>query len=202
MAIQLHLSGGTNNTDPKGALGGQRSSTQITSDSAQNLFDNITRTETLIGKIEYRCLYVYNPSGNPFTNCRVSITTHPGTSNVFIGSDPAGKGDGQSNGVATSIVTEDSVPTNVTFTGEDEDTFEVPCGLLNAGEGCPIWIKRTAEKGAAQTVTFTLKVEEDAGTLPSTSFADNIAYGEHRDINLTTGLATIDTNTIGFTHIQ
>ena len=202
MAIQLHLSGGSNNADPKGALGGARSSTQITSDTAQNLFDDISRAETISGKTEYRCFYVYNPSGSSFTNTRVKISVHPGTSNVSIGGDPAGKGDGQSNGVATTIATEDAVPTNVSFVGESADTFEVPCGLLNAGESFPIWLKRTAEAGVAQTVSFTLRIDEDAGTLPVTSFADNIGWGEHLDLDLTTGEGTIGTHTIGFSHIQ
>ena len=202
MAIQLHLSGGSNNTDPKGALGGVRSSSQITSDTLENLFDDITRTETLTGKTEFRCFYVYNPSGNPFTNSRVRIKTHPATSNVFIGADLSGKGDGQLNGVATTIATEDATPTGVIFYGESEDRVEIPCGLLEAGESHAVWLKRTAEAGSAQTISFTLRVDEDAGTLPSTSVADNIGWGEHLDCDkAASGTLGVGTGLIGFAEV-
>ena len=202
MAIQLHLSGGSNNADPKGALGGVRSSTQITSDTAQNLFDDITRSETISAKTEFRCFYIYNPSGSSFTNTRVRIKIHPATSNVFIGGDPAGKGDGQLNGIATIIVSEDATPSGVTFYGESEDRLEIPCGLLKAGESMAVWLKRTAESGSAQTISFTLRIDEDAGTLPSTSFADNIAWGEHLDCDkAASGTLGIDTGLIGFAEV-
>ena len=202
MAIQLHLSGGSNNVDPKGALGGVRSSTQITSDTAQNLFDDITRSETISAKTEFRCFYVYNPSGNPFTNTRVRIKVHPSTSNIFIGSDPSGKGDGQITGVATTVASEDAEPIGVTFYGESEDRLEIPCGLLEAGESHAIWLKRTAEAGSAQTISFTLRVDEDAGTLPSTSVADNISWGEHLDCDkAASGTLGIGTGLIGFAEV-
>lgn len=183
MAIQLHLSGGTGNTISYGSLGGKRSSTQVTNNELENIFDNISRQEALIAKTEYRCLYVYNPSGAALTNTRIIISQHPTVSNISIGVDPAGVGNGTTLGVATSIATEDTAPTNITFYGESEDQYEVALGTLKAGEGIAFWLKRQAETSNSQVVSWTLTITEDAGTMPSTSHADGLSITEHRDFD-------------------
>lgn len=56
------LSGGTNNNNPLLSIGGSPSGTLIL-DSINNLFDNVSNEEALVGANEYRCFYIYNNTG-------------------------------------------------------------------------------------------------------------------------------------------
>ena len=201
MAIKLHLSGDTNNTSTFGSLGGRRSTTEVTTNVSENVFDNISRQEALTSKKEYRCLYVYNDAGSTLTNVRITLT-HPAITNIAIGIDPVGKGDGSDTGIATTITTENVAPAGVTFVGEEEDVYELPLGYLKAGEGIPVWFRREAETSTDQTITWTLTITEDAGTLPSTSAAENLSMSELRDMDVkASGTFTVATALIGFSDI-
>jgi len=164
MAVEFRLSGGANNSNPNGSLGGIMSTTLITTDVLENLFDNIKRNEALVGRTEYRCIYVVNTTSH-ISGATIEITTNPTITLASAGLDAAGKGDGILIGVAQTISTEDTTPTNVKFFGEDIlsadgpfDTVVLPLGLLKANEAVPIWLKRVTEQGAQQTITlsFTL----------------------------------------------
>ena len=58
--IDFRLSGGAANSDPNAALGGAKSSTEITAASLHNLFDQVASAESSAGDVEYRCFYVHN----------------------------------------------------------------------------------------------------------------------------------------------
>ncbi len=205
MAVQFRLSGGQNNSVPNGSLGGQRSDTIITDDTIENLFDNITRQEALVGKTEYRCIYVYNTGAGHISGAVVEVTINPPITRMSIGLDPTGKGDGRNTGIATTIETEDTTPTNVKFFGEDIltsdgafDKVSLPLGLIKSGEGVAVWLKRVTEQGTAQTITLNIVVNHDAVTLPGEDFDDGGAIGEL--VRVTT--QTTDTFKIGTAKIE
>lgn len=208
MAVQLRFSGGQYNTTALGSLGGQRSDTSVTSDVIQNLFDNISRQEALLGRTEYRCIYVYNTGGSYVSGVTVEISTNPTVTMMSVGLDPNGKGDGRTSGVANSIATEDTTPTGVKFFGEDNpddgayDTVVLPIGLLKAGEGVPFWLKRVTEQASAQTISLTVKIIHDAVTLPGETFDEGGAIGELIKVTeQATGTYKIGTAKIGFSDI-
>ncbi len=209
MAVELRLSGGEFNSNPNGALGGQRSDTVITTDVLENLFDNISRSEALQIRTEFRCLYVFNTGGGHISGATLEFTANPALSFISIGHDPAGKGDGRTGGIATSISTEDEAPTGVRFFGEDLastdgpfDHVTMPLGLLKSGEGFPIWLKRVTEQGSAQIITATLTIEHDAVTLPGDDIDDGGAIGELISAVATqTGQFKIGVAKIGFSDI-
>jgi len=209
MAVELRLSGGENNTSANGSLGGQMSDTVITTDILENLFDNIKRNEALTGRTEFRGLYVFNTGGSHISGATVEITINPALSIVSIGLDSAGKGDGRNTGIATTIDTEDTTPSNVKFFGEDIlsadgpfDSVILPLGLLKSGEGVPIWLKRVTEKGVAQTITVDITVTHDAVTLPGSTIDDGGAIGELIKVTKqATGTFVIGTARIGFSDI-
>ena len=60
--IQFTLSGGSANSNPSQSLGGEPSAQQIVG-GINNLFDNISKTESEDGSIDYRCFYVFNNNG-------------------------------------------------------------------------------------------------------------------------------------------
>lgn len=185
MSLSYRLSGGQNNSNPNGSLGGQRSDTVITSGVLQNLFDNIPRTESLVGRTEFRCIYVYNTTGSGnLTGAVIEITINPSITMMSVGLDPAGKGDGRNNGIATTISSEDQVPTGVKFFGEENtddelyNTVKLPVGLLKEGEGIALWFKRKTEKGSAQNISVTVTLTHDSVTLPGETVDDGAAIGE------------------------
>ncbi len=206
MAVEYRLSGGQNNTAGNGSLGGQRSDTAWTTDTLENLFDNISRSEALVGRTEYRCFYVYNTGGSHISGAIIEIKTNPVVTTISVGLDPIGKGDGRNNGVATTIATEDTTPTGVKFFSEDIlssdgpfDIVKLPLGLLKSGEGVAVWIKRVTEQATAQTVTLNIDVVHDAVTLPAEDVDDGIAIGELISITVqATGTFKIGVAKIGF----
>jgi hypothetical protein len=207
--IKIRLSGGQNNTNPKGSIGGNRSDTDVTTDVLENLFDNITRNEALLGRTEHRCIYIWNDSGTPSTGTVLRISTNPAITRISVGLDIAGKGDGRLTGIAETLVTEDQTPTGVKFFGEDTDssdgpwdTVVLPIGFLNAGESVPVWLKRVSEKGIEQEVTLTMEVEHDSVTLPGEDIDDGSAIGELFKVSTQdTGTFLIDVARIGFADI-
>ena len=185
MVIIFRLSGGKNNIDPNGSLGSIMSDTAYTTDVVENVFDNISRNEALLGRTEFRCIYILNTGAGHISGAILEVVTNPPVTFVAVGLDPAGKGDGITRGVATSIATEDSTPTGVKFFGEDIassdgpfDTVRLPLGLLKVNEAVAIWFKRVTEQGTAQTVSLTLNVVHDAVTLPGDDVDDGGAIGE------------------------
>ncbi len=209
MAIGLSGSGGELNTNPNGFLGGQRSDTVITTDILENLFDNVKRNEILVGRTEYRCIYVHNVSGGTKTGVILEVKINPSVTRMSMGLDSAGKGDGRTTGIATTISTEDTTPTGVKFFGEDIlsddgpfDTVKLPIGLLRDGEGVAVWLKRVTESGVQQIITLTVDIVHDAVTLPGEDVDDGGAIGELIKITKqATGTFLIGTAKIGVSDI-
>lgn len=207
MAVpEIRLSGGSSNTSPAGSLGGIMSSTEMTNDTIGNLFDNISRQEALLGRTEYRCVYIYNDGPEVLTGVVLEILTNPTFTIISAGLDPAGKGDGSTTGVGTSIVTEDSTPSGVTFFGESGGDNEMshvslPIGILNAGEAVPVWFKRVTEQGPQSTLSLVLKFRHDTPTMPGSNVDDGFAIGELISVVKTAGPFLIGTAKIGASEI-
>ena len=204
--LVLSLSGGSVNASPNGSLGGERSSTTITTDILQNILDNITRNEALVGRTEYRCIYVYNSSGTE-TSVTIESTGHPTLTNIAIGLDPAGKGNGTTNGVATIIASESIVPTGVKFFGVESDgsyagKLILPIGVLKAGESVAVWLKRQTETGPQSTITFNLVLQYNQNITAGHSVDDGGAIGEIIDVDVVpTGGYVIGTARVGFSDL-
>lgn len=61
--LTLVLTGGSSNISPSNSLGGDPSSTPI-SGVLNNLFDNITDSQATAGRVDYRCIYLFNDSSS------------------------------------------------------------------------------------------------------------------------------------------
>lgn len=72
--IVVTLTGGSNNSNPLYSIGGNPSSYPVTG-TLNNLFDNISDSESQIGKTDYRCIYVFNNSSlNTIYNVQLYTT--------------------------------------------------------------------------------------------------------------------------------
>lgn len=58
--ITIVLSGGASNLNPNNSLGGDPSSNPITDNVINNLFSDVSTTESANGLEDYRCIYIFN----------------------------------------------------------------------------------------------------------------------------------------------
>lgn len=160
--IKYMLSGGAANTDPNDSLGGKISNTEIVmSPDLNNLFDDVSAEQALTGSVEYRCLYIKNDNGSDnLTSGKVwiSANTPSAGTEIAIGLDPAGVGDGDTTGEATTIVNETTAPTGVTFSSPATEGASLPVAAIPSQEGFALWVRRTVTGGteAADSDPFTL----------------------------------------------
>lgn len=119
-----------------------------------NVFDSVAPLDSLIGDIDYRCIYVKNFSDVTISDVRIwikQLTTGP--DEIDIGLDPAGAGDGSTTGVATVIADEGAAPAGVTFTRPLTFASGLVIGTLLAGQSAAFWERRTVPESTVGNVT-------------------------------------------------
>jgi len=150
--IKFYLSGGAGNSDPDAALGGIISTTEITDDSLNNLFDNVSGEEHTAGDTEYRCFYVKNTNVTDTAyNVKIYIDTNTTAADdtINIGKDLAGV-----NGTADTIADESTAPDPaVTFSSADGIANAITLGNIAAGQVYAIWVKRIVSAGSTAQAT-------------------------------------------------
>jgi len=158
--IVMRLSGGSGNTDPNASLGGAKSTTAVTDNTLNNLWDNVSGAESTAGDTEYRCVYIHNGHG--------SLTAY--SSKIWIDTDTTssytaiylGLGTSAVNGTEQTVANESTAPTGVTFSQPGVGT-ELSIGDLPFGQHKAVWIKRIVTAGgtAQDNDTYILKVSCD-----------------------------------------
>jgi hypothetical protein len=159
--IHYRLSGGSANTDPNASLGGAKSSTQITDNTLNNLWDNVSGDQSAAGLTEYRCIYIHNNHATLTLQTPVvwiSALTASADDEVDIGI-----GSSAVNGTEQSIANEATAPTSVTFSRPTTKGTGLALGDLPATQHRAVWIRRTVNAGAAAYTSnsYTLRVEGD-----------------------------------------
>jgi hypothetical protein len=151
--IEFRLSGGQSNFVPDDSLGGQISNDQISYSIIENLFDNVSSGEASSGDTEYRCYYIINTSDTDSADFAVyiGVETPSADTQIDIGLDPAGVGDGISTGVATTIANESTAPAGVTFSHPTDVGSALSIGTLGPGDAQAIWVKRVVSSSAASS---------------------------------------------------
>ena len=162
--IQYRLSGGASNSDPNAALGGAKSSTQITDNTDNNLFDDVTGAEHTAGRVEYRALYVHNAHGS------LTLTSAV----VWIQSDTSGAdsdlsiavGTAAVNGTEQTIANETTAPTGVTWSDAAVSRATgLALGDLPAGQHKAVWLRRTITAGSTPQAADTASIQAGGDTL-------------------------------------
>lgn len=162
--IQYRLSGGAANSDPNAALGGAKSSTQVTDNVDNNLFDDVTGAEHAAGDVEYRCIYVHNNHGS------LTLTSAV----VWIQSDTSGAdsdlsiavGSAAINGTEQTIANEGTAPTGVTWSdAATSRATGLALGDIPAGQHKAVWVRRTISAGSTPQAADTGSVQAGGDTL-------------------------------------
>lgn len=156
--IKIYHSGGAANTSPAASLGGAISNTEISSTALNNLFDDVSDEEAVLGDTEYRCFYVKNTHAtDTLTDAEIYISANSPSADsaIAIGLDPAGL-----SAAAQTIANEGAAPTGVTFSAAANSAAALVIGTLAAGAYQAVWVRRTIEEDAVAEASdpFTLRV--------------------------------------------
>lgn len=150
-----------------GSLGKYISTTQITDNTLNNLFDDVSGDENTASDVEYRCFFVHNAHGSlAWQNAVVWLSAETGGgANIAIAiDDTAASAIGSASAQADEIADESTAP------GAGVGSFSSPTskgagltvGTINAGSCRAIWVRRTATNSAAlDDDGVTIRVEGD-----------------------------------------
>jgi hypothetical protein len=149
-----------------GSLGKYVSTTQVTDNSANNLFDNISGDENAASTVDYRCFFVHNNHATiSLQNAVVWLSSEvAGGASINIAIDNlAASAKGSSSAQAANIATEITVPSGVgSFSGPTTKGTGLSLGTLTAGQVRAVWVKRTAANTVAlNSDGVTIRVEGD-----------------------------------------
>jgi hypothetical protein len=162
--IKYRLSGGAGNADPNASLGGAKSSTEITDNVDNNLFDDVSGAEHAAGDIEYRCYYIHNGHGSlTLTGALAWIQsdTSGAESDISIG-----VGSAAVNGTEQTIANESTAPADVTFSDAAVSRATgLALGDLPPGQHKAVWVRRTITAGTTPQAADTCSVQAGGDTL-------------------------------------
>jgi len=124
-----------------------------------NIFDDVTKAQSDVGRIEHRALFLENAhAADSMVDVTLWISANtPGQDVVNIGLDPAGV-----NAAAAIIATEDLVPAGVTFSNPTTEGTGLSMGTLAFGDFFAFWIRRTVPAGvsaAEPNDTFSIAIK-------------------------------------------
>jgi hypothetical protein len=160
--IIYRLSGGAANATPDLSLGGAKSTTAITDNTLNNLWDDVSGDEGSAGDIEYRCFYVHNNHGTLILQqpkIWVSSDTTSANDEVDIG-----LGSSAVNGTEQTVANEATAPSAVTFSHPTTKAAGIALGDIPAGQHRAIWVRRTvgASAAAIDNNAYNVTVEGDS----------------------------------------
>ena len=150
--IQFRLSGGAGNTDPNASLGGAITTggglSVITTDTLNNVWDDVSGAESSSGDTEYRAIFIKNNHGTlTYTGAKVWVSTNTTSADDTV--DIALADEGINNTIET-IANESTAPVGPVFAGTAVSfATGLSLGNLAAGQAHGIWIKRVVTGGAA-----------------------------------------------------
>lgn len=161
--IIFRLSGGAANTDPNASLGGAITTggglSIITTDSLNNVWDDVSGAESSAGDTEYRAIFIKNNHGTlTYTGAKVWISSNTTSADDTIEIALADEG---INNTIETIANESTAPVGPTFSAPTTFAGGLSLGNLAAGQAHGIWIKRIVNTNAqaANANPYTLSVQ-------------------------------------------
>lgn len=135
-----------------GSLGKYISTTQITDNTLNNLFDDVSGAENAASESEYRCFFIHNNHGSSTWQNVVAYLASEvaGGASIAIGADPTAASAIASAGAqAVTIANEDTAPAGVVFSSPVTQGTGVALGNIAPGQCKALWVRRTTANTAA-----------------------------------------------------
>lgn len=154
LSVKTGSAGNTTASTPVASLGKYIATTQITDNSLENLFDNVTGDENAASDVEYRCFFIHNASAtDSWQNIKLWLQSEvAGGATLAIGLDTtAASAVGSASAQALQVTDEQTAPAGVTFSSPTTSSAGLSVGTLNAGQVKAIWCRRTAANTGAVT---------------------------------------------------
>jgi hypothetical protein len=160
--IDFRLSGGAGNSDVNASLGGAKSSTEVATNVAANLFDHVSGTESAAGDTEYRCIYYHNAHGSlTAQSAKVYITSNTTSTGDALA---IGVGTAAINGTEQTIANESAAPSAVSFSAPADYATGLALGNIPAGQHIAIWVRRIVDAGAGAKTDNVATIEVGVDT--------------------------------------
>ena len=160
--LKLYHSGGGANSTIANDIAGDISSVELTDNTLNNLWDDVSGDEGAAGDTEYRKIFFKNAhatlSGTT-TVLWIQSNTTSSSDAITIGKDPGGV-----NVAGSDCANESTTPSpTVTFVTAVDKANGLALGTVAAGQKYAIFVKRIvdASAAAADADTYVLKVECD-----------------------------------------
>lgn len=149
-----------------GSLGKYVSTTQLTDNTLNNLFDDISGDENAASTVDYRCIFVHNNHATLSLLSSVvwlSAETAGGASAAIAIDNIAASAKGSASAQAALIASETTAPSGVgTFSSPTTKGTGLALGTLAAAQVRAVWVKRTAANSAAlDNDSVSIRVEGD-----------------------------------------
>ena len=144
------------------SLGKYISTTEITDNTLNNLFDNISGAENLASTVDYRCIFIHNSHATiTATIMAIYLSSEvSGGASISIGLDTTGAMVlGSAPVQALTIASETTAPVGVSFSAPTTLGTGLSIGSLQAGYVYAVWVRRTAANSSAKNndgVTLTV----------------------------------------------
>ena len=160
--LKLFHSGGGANSTIANDIAGDISSVELTDNSLNNLWDDVSGDEGAAGDTEYRKIFFKNAHGSlsaTTTVLWIQTNTSSTDDTITIGKDPGGV-----NVAGSDSANESSAPSpTVTFVTAVDKANGLALGTVAAGQKYAIFVKRVVSASAAanDSNSYVLKVECD-----------------------------------------
>jgi hypothetical protein len=161
-------SAGNSATQPSvnASLGKYISTTDITDNTLNNMFDDISGDENAASTVDYRCIFIHNAHASlTLLSPKVWLSAEvAGGASIAIATDNiAASAIGSASAQADQITNETTAPTGVSaFSSPTTKSGGLSLSDLPAGQCRAIWVKRTAANSAAlDNDGVTIRVEGD-----------------------------------------
>lgn len=157
--IKQYLSGGSGNTDPNASLGGAISTTEITDNVDNNLFDDVSGSEATAGDTEYRGIYFKNTHASlTLQSTKIWIETQTTSSNDAVAIALPGEG---LNATIETIANESTAPSGETFSAPASYAAGLSMGNIPNGQYYGLWVRRVVDASASAYTanSFQLKIQ-------------------------------------------
>ena len=163
--LKFYLTGGASNTDADASLGGAPNFTtgEITTDELNNVFDDVSASESEAGDIEYRAIAIKNTDATiNLTEAKIFMATQPTESTIAIAFEEPDTSEIQ------SVINESTAPETVSFTAPSTYATGIAVnsegdasGTVGSADWFGVWIRRTvtAEAGALANDYFEISTQ-------------------------------------------
>lgn len=153
-SVKTGSAGNSTAGSASGSLGKYISTTQITDNTLNNLFDDISGSENAASTVDYRCIFIHNNHGSlTYQNAVVYLSAEvSGGASIAVAVDSvAASAVGNASAQALEVTNETTAPAGpLSFSSPTTAGTGLSLGNIAAGSCKAIWIRRTAANSSAK----------------------------------------------------